>query len=46
LCQSDPLLAGSASTYKNVNKALSGDVSPEQALKKAQTDMDKALKTF
>ena len=32
--------------YKNVNKALAGNVSPEEALKKAQTDMDKALETF
>ena len=36
----------SSAIYKNVNKALSGNVSPEEALKKAQTDMDKALKTF
>ena len=36
----------SAAIYKNVNKALSGNVSPEEALKKAQTDMDRALKTF
>ncbi len=36
----------SAAIYKNVNKALSGNVSPEEALKKAQSDMDKALKTF
>jgi multiple sugar transport system substrate-binding protein len=36
----------SAAIYKNVNKALSGNVSPEEALKTAQTDMDRALKTF
>ena len=36
----------SSAIYKNVNKALSGNVSPEEALKKAQSDMDKALKTF
>jgi maltose-binding protein MalE len=36
----------SAAIYKNVNKALSGNVSPEEALKKAQSDMEKALKTF
>ena len=36
----------SAAIYKNVNKALSGNVSPEEALKQAQTDMDRALKTF
>jgi multiple sugar transport system substrate-binding protein len=36
----------SAAIYKNVNKALSGNSTPEEALKKAQSDMDKALKTF
>ena len=36
----------SAAIYKNVNKALSGSSTPEAALKKAQSDMDKALKTF
>ena len=36
----------SAAIYKNVNKALSGNVSPEDALKKAQSDMQKALETF
>jgi multiple sugar transport system substrate-binding protein len=36
----------SAAIYKNVSRALSGNVTPEAALKKAQTDMDKALKTF
>ena len=32
--------------YKNVNAALSGDVSPEQALKTAQADIEKALASF
>ena len=36
----------SAAIYKNVNEALSGSVSPEEALKKAQSQMDQALKTF
>jgi multiple sugar transport system substrate-binding protein len=36
----------SQAIYKNVNQALSGAMSPEEALKKAQTDMDNALKTF
>ena len=36
----------SAAIYKNVNKALSGNVAPEEALKQAQTDMEKALETF
>ena len=36
----------SAAIYKNVNKALSGNMTPEEALKQAQTDMDRALKTF
>jgi multiple sugar transport system substrate-binding protein len=36
----------SSAIYKNVNKALSESVTPEEALKKAQSDMDKALKTF
>ena len=36
----------SAAIYKNVNKALSGNVAPEEALKKAQSDMEKALETF
>ena len=36
----------SSAIYKNVNKALSGNVTPKDALKKAATDMDKALKTF
>ena len=36
----------SSAMYKNINKALSGNVSPEEALKKAQTDAEKALQTF
>ena len=36
----------SAALYKNVNQALSGAKSPEDALKAAQSDMEKALKTF
>ncbi len=36
----------SAAIYKNVNQALSGAMSPEDALKNAQSDMEKALKTF
>ena len=36
----------SAAIYKNVNKALSGNMTPEEALKQAQSDMDKALETF
>ena len=32
--------------YKNVNAALSGKASPEDALKQAQTEMQKALETF
>jgi multiple sugar transport system substrate-binding protein len=36
----------SQAIYKNVNAALSGKVSPEQALQTAQSEMDKALATF
>ena len=36
----------SQAIYKNVNQALSGAMSPEDALKKAQSDMEQALKTF
>ena len=36
----------SAAIYKNVNEALSGSVSPEEALKKGQQQMEQALKTF
>jgi multiple sugar transport system substrate-binding protein len=36
----------SQAIYKNVNAALSGKSSPEDALKAAQTQIDEALKTF
>ena len=36
----------SQAIYKNVNAALAGKVTPEEALKTAQTEMDKALSTF
>ena len=36
----------SQAIYKNVNAALSGSMSPQDALKKAQDDMNKALQTF
>jgi len=36
----------SEAIYKNVNEALSGAVSPEQAIKTAQGQIDQALKTF
>jgi multiple sugar transport system substrate-binding protein len=36
----------SQAIYNNVNEALAGRVSPEDALKKAQSEMDKALATF
>jgi multiple sugar transport system substrate-binding protein len=36
----------SAAIYKNVNQALSGQVSPEEALKTGQADMEQALATF
>jgi multiple sugar transport system substrate-binding protein len=36
----------SQAIYKNVNEALSGKTSPEDALKQAQTEMEKALQTF
>ncbi len=36
----------SQAIYKNVNEALSGRVSPEDALKTAQTEMQSALETF
>jgi multiple sugar transport system substrate-binding protein len=32
--------------YKNVNQALSGQVSPEDALKKAEDQINQALQTF
>jgi multiple sugar transport system substrate-binding protein len=36
----------SQAIYKNVNEALAGRVSPDQALKNAQSQMQKALETF
>jgi multiple sugar transport system substrate-binding protein len=36
----------SQAIYKNVNAALSGQVSPEDAMKQAQSDIEKALQTF
>jgi multiple sugar transport system substrate-binding protein len=36
----------SQAIYKNVNAALSGQASPEDALKKAQSEMQSALETF
>jgi multiple sugar transport system substrate-binding protein len=36
----------SQAIYKNVNEALSGKMSPEDALKQAQTEMEQALETF
>jgi multiple sugar transport system substrate-binding protein len=36
----------SQAIYKNVNAALSGQVTPEEALKTAQSEMEKALATF
>ncbi len=36
----------SQAIYKNVNEALAGRVSPEDALKTAQTEMQAALETF
>ncbi|GAB3616340.1 ABC transporter substrate-binding protein [Okibacterium endophyticum] len=36
----------SQAIYTNVNKALSGEVTPEQALEQADTDINKALDTF
>jgi multiple sugar transport system substrate-binding protein len=36
----------SQAIYKNVNQALSGQMTPEEALKQAQTDVEQALQTF
>jgi multiple sugar transport system substrate-binding protein len=36
----------SQAIYKNVNEALSGKVTPEEALKTGQSEMEKALATF
>ena len=36
----------SQAIYKNVNEALTGNMSPEDALKKGQSEMEQALATF
>jgi multiple sugar transport system substrate-binding protein len=36
----------SQAIYKNVNAALSGQMSPQDALKKADSQINQALKTF
>jgi multiple sugar transport system substrate-binding protein len=36
----------SQAIYKNVNRAISGQTSPEDAMKQAQSDIEKALSTF
>jgi multiple sugar transport system substrate-binding protein len=36
----------SQAIYENVNAALAGQMSPEEALQKAQSDMEQALQTF
>ena len=36
----------SQAIYKNVNQALTGQKSPEDAMKQAQSDIEKALSTF
>jgi multiple sugar transport system substrate-binding protein len=36
----------SQAIYKNVNRALTGQTSPEDAMKQAQSDIEKALATF
>ena len=36
----------SQAIYKNVNEALAGRMSPEDAMKQAQSDIEKALETF
>ena len=36
----------SQAIYKNVNLALSGEASPEEAVKQAQEDIEQALQTF
>ena len=36
----------SQAIYKNVNQALAGQMSPEDAMKNAQSDIEKALATF
>jgi multiple sugar transport system substrate-binding protein len=36
----------SAAIYKNVNAALAGEMSPEEALKRADSEINQALQTF
>jgi multiple sugar transport system substrate-binding protein len=36
----------SQAIYKNVNRAITGQTSPEDAMKQAQSDIEKALSTF
>jgi multiple sugar transport system substrate-binding protein len=36
----------SQAIYKNVNRAISGQTSPEEAMKQAQSDIEEALATF
>jgi trehalose/maltose transport system substrate-binding protein len=36
----------SQAIYRNVNDALAGRASPEQAMKRAQADIERALATF
>jgi multiple sugar transport system substrate-binding protein len=36
----------SQAIYENVNEALAGRVSPEEALQNAQSEMQQALETF
>ena len=36
----------SQAIYKNVNQAITGQTSPEDAMKQAQSDIEKALSTF
>jgi multiple sugar transport system substrate-binding protein len=36
----------SQAIYKNVNLALSGETSPEEAIKQAHEDIEQALQTF
>jgi multiple sugar transport system substrate-binding protein len=36
----------SQAIYENVNQALSGEISPEEAVKRADEQIDEALATF
>jgi multiple sugar transport system substrate-binding protein len=36
----------SQAIYKNVNAALAGETTPQDAMKQAQADIEKALQTF